>query len=336
MLPNKNDWMNGWGEPEPLWESKQESGIMWWKPKFKHLSSKDDKCFLPTNHLNYLKEDTSYVPRFFLKDLKAFRDIPVNRPVKPSVDVIKRAIEWGMIFLVNYKGEKDKHFAGHERVVYPMVLGKSSKGKTLLRVYHLKGWSVSSNNNIDKVWRLFRMDRILSITFVGSFYRLAPDGYKMNDSGMRGGIIAAADFNKIRKNQDSLIKQGVVQDQEEVTLGKKDTEAKKSYSVIQVSETDTELDLENIFENPYLSNAKRQDLANLRVSFLKPTYGNDNIAILGALGETGNKVKVTLKGGRLLGNYIVLDATTGDVLEKLKKVKGPTVFKLYMFDKKVR
>ena len=42
------------------------------------------------------------------------------------------------------------------------------------------------------------------MTFTGSFYRLAPIGYNMNDKGMRGGIIAKADFNEIRKNQQTL------------------------------------------------------------------------------------------------------------------------------------
>ena len=112
-----------------------------------------------------------------------------------------------MIFLINYKGEKDKHFAGHERVIYPMVLGRSSKGKPLIRGWHLNGWSVSKNRHINKIWRLFRADRILSMTFTGSFYRLAPTGYNMNDKGMRGGIISKADFNAIRKNQQNLVQQ---------------------------------------------------------------------------------------------------------------------------------
>jgi hypothetical protein len=79
-----------------------------------------------------------------------------------------------MVFLINYKGEKDNHFAGHERVIYPMVIGKSSNGKILVRGYHLSGWSVSGNRHLQKIWRMFRLDRVLSMTFTGSFYRLPP------------------------------------------------------------------------------------------------------------------------------------------------------------------
>jgi hypothetical protein len=84
------------------------------------------------------------VPRFNLKKSTQIANIPINEPIKPTQEVIIKAIKYGMVFLINYKGAEDKHFAGHERVIYPMVLGRSSSGKFLLRGYHLNGWSVSS------------------------------------------------------------------------------------------------------------------------------------------------------------------------------------------------
>ena len=156
---------------------------------------------------NYnLKEDKEYIPRFKLKNVREIAKVPINEPIKPTQDVLVKAIKYGMIFLLNYKGEKDKLFIGHERVIYPMVIGKSSKGKILIRGWHLNGWSVSSNRHMTKIWRMFRLDRVLSMTFTGSFYRLPPQGYNMNDKGMLGGIIAKADFNEIRKNQQALLK----------------------------------------------------------------------------------------------------------------------------------
>ena len=121
-----------------------------------------------------LKENTDFVPRFSLKDLEIFNDLPINQPVRFSDKLITKAIKFGLIFLINYKGAEDKNFAGHERVIYPLVLGRSAKGKSLLRGYHLSGWSVSKNTTVDKEWRLFRTDRVLSMTFTGSFFRLAP------------------------------------------------------------------------------------------------------------------------------------------------------------------
>ena len=278
---------------------------------------------------NDLKEDREFIPRFSLKKFKGFEKIPVNEPIKYDEKLIIKAIEYGLVFLINYKGEKDKNFAGHERVIYPMVIGRSSKGKTLIRGWHLNGWSVSNRRHINKIWRLFRADRILSMTFTGSFYRLPPAGYNMNDTGMRGGIIAKADFNQIRRNQQKLVQQNAIQNRDEVSLG---TEERK-FATVRIKVTDTKLDLLKAVENPYINNLK--DSENLRISFLKSIYGNQYIAILGALGEPGNTVKVLTDNGNNLGVFKVLDSTTGKVLKSIKNVKGNSIYDLYIFDKKV-
>lgn len=276
-----------------------------------------------------LKEDNSYVPRFQLKNTKNIADIPVNEPLKPTQEIILKAIKYGMVFLINYKGEKDKRFMGSERVIYPMVIGKSSKGKFLIRGYHLNGWSVSGNRHINKIWRLFRFDRLLSITFTGSFYRLPPSGYNMNDKGMRGGIISRADFNEIRKNQQALIKAQEIQNKEDITL----EEETRKFVTVKVKSTDTILDLNNPLDNPYVNNIK--DVANIRVSFLKSIYGNKYVAMLGALGQPGNTVKILDDKGTNIGVFKVLDSISGDVLKKIKKVKGNAIFDVYIFDTKI-
>ena len=212
---------------------------------------------------NYnLVEDNEFIPRFSLKNIKDFEKIPINEPIKFSEELLIKAIKYGMIFLINYKGADDNHFAGHERVIYPMVLGRSSKGKVLIRGWHLNGWSVSNRRHINKIWRLFRADRVLSMTFTGSFYRLAPVGYNMNDKGMRGGIIAKADFNEIRRNQQNLVKQNKIQNREEVSLG----DEKRKFVSIKVTNTNTTLDLTKALENAYINNIK--DMASVKISFL--------------------------------------------------------------------
>ena len=279
---------------------------------------------------NYdLIEDNEYIPRFSLKNVKDIANIPINEPVKYSDDLMIKAIKYGMMFLINYKGEKDTHFAGHERVVYPMVLGRSQQGKTLLRGWHLNGWSVSNKRHINKIWRLFRTDRILSLTFTGSFYRLPPAGYNMNDKGMRGGFIARADFNEIRRNQQNLVQQNKIQNREEVTMG----DEQRKFVSIRVKETETQFDLMKPMENAYVNNIK--DTAGLRISFMKSIYGNKYIAVLGALGQPGNTVKVLTEKGINLGVYKVLDSVTGQVLKSIKNVKGNSVYDLYLFDKKI-
>jgi hypothetical protein len=284
--------------------------------------------FVVKEHYNLI-EDNEYIPRFSLKNVKDIANIPINQPIKYSDEVMRKAIRYGMMFLINYKGEKDKHFAGHERVIYPMVLGRSSQGKVLLRGWHLNGWSVSQRRHINKIWRLFRTDRILSMTFTGSFYRLPPAGYNMNDKGMRGGIIVKADFNEIRRNQQALINQNKIQNREEVTIGQPD----KTFASIQVKETETQVDLMKPFENAYINNNK--DMAGLRISFLKSIYGNTYIAVLGALGQPGNTVRVLTDKQNNLGVFKVMDSVTGDVLKSIKNIKGNAIYDLYMFDKKL-
>jgi hypothetical protein len=279
---------------------------------------------------NYeLVEDKEYVSKFTLKNVKDIANIPINEPIKYSDQIMIKAIKYGMIFLINYKGEEDNHFAGHERAIYPMVLGRSSKGKVLLRAWHLNGWSVSQKRHTEKIWRLFRTDRILSMTFTGSFYRLAPVGYNMNDKGMRGGFIAKADFNEIRRNQQALVSQNKIQNREEVTLG---DEERKSVT-IRTKNTESVLDLNNPLDNAYVNNIK--DIATAKISFLKSIYGNKYIAVLGALGQPGNTVKVLDDKGINIGVYKVLDSTTGQVLKNIKKVKGNAIYDLYLFDKKI-
>jgi len=284
--------------------------------------------FVVKEHYNLI-EDNEYIPRFSLKNVKEIANIHINKPIKYSDDLMTKCIKYGMMMLINYKGEEDKHFAGHERVIYPMVLGRSSKGKTLLRGWHLNGWSVSQRRHINKIWRLFRTDRILSMTFTGSFYRLPPAGYNMNDKGMRGGIITRADFNEIRRNQQNLVNQNKIQNREEVEM----TTDERKFAIIRVKETETQIDLMKPIENAYVNNIK--DIEGLRLSFLKSIYGNKFVAILGAMGQPGNTVKILTDKGTQLGVYKVLDSITGQVLKSIKNVKGNAIYDLYLFDKKL-
>jgi len=288
----------------------------------RQYSLNEDKEYIPTGNAS--------VPRFSLGDVEGFENVPINKPITPSEDLIIKAIKYGMIFLITYKGAKDEHTVGHERVIYPMVFGRSSVGKLLIRGYHLKGWSVSNNRNIEKIWRLFRYDRIKSIIFTGSFYRLPPTGYNMYDKGMRGGIIARADFNEIRRNQETLTKAEKIENRKNIQL---EPEVKNQNTKIKVIDTNTELDLDNPYDNQYIKN--EENAANLRITFLKSIYGEKHIAILGTEGEKDNQVEVTPN----VGTFKVLQTITGkelkEVAEKPEIVKGNKIFKLYTFMRKL-
>ena len=76
-------------------------------------------------------------------------------------------------------------------------------------------------------------------------------------------------------------------------------------------------------------------MAGLRISFCKSVYGNKYIAILGALGQPGNTIKVKTDDGKDIGVYKVLDSITGKILKSIKNVKGNSQYDLYIFDKKL-
>jgi len=151
----------------------------------------------------------------------------------------------------------------------------------------------------------------------------------MNDKGMRGGLIVSADFNAIRRNQQNLVKQNVIQNREEVSL----SQDERKFVTIRVKGTDSKLDLNKPLDNAYINNLK--NVENVRISFLKSIYGNQYVAILGAMGEPGNTVKILDDKGKNLGVYKVLDSTTGQILKSITKVKGNSLYDLYIFDKKI-
>lgn len=262
------------------------------------------------------------------------KNFPVNKEIKFDRELMIKSIQLGMIILINYRGDKDKWRGGRERVICPLVFGiNKNTGNMLVRGWHLDGWSVSLKRNTKKVWRLFKTDNIMSMMFTGDFFRLPPKGYKRNDRVMSEITYVAADFNVIRRNQFKLVQQGLIEDEEE-------TEIKKSESTsIEVKNTDTRIDLNNLWSNQYF-NKQNQDI--LKLSILKPIIGNEYIAVLGAHGTKGNTVKV-YDGRKLKGAYKVVLSVPDKLssqkfinqINKYKRVDNISEFPLYTFVKKM-
>jgi len=282
-----------------------------------------DITYVPYAQIEYIKEDLSYIPKFSVnkKYHQIFNKFPINKELKYSDDLIITAIQFGLVLLISYKGEEDHFEHGHTRVVYPMILGKSKDGNGLLRAYHLKGWSVSKQAHIEKEWRLFRTDRILSLTFIGQFFRMPPKGYNLDDTHMKGGIVKAANFNEIRNNQTRLVSNNVIQNKDDVEIKRLDS--------IVVDKTDSQLDLRKPFEN---INISEKDKDYIRLTFLKKVGSILRIAILGALGKPGNRVKV-YSNEKYLGIYEVERSVMGNTLgtPTLQNVSGYNIFGLYIF-----
>lgn len=269
-----------------------------------------------------LENQNVLIPRFKIKNEDLFPDFPINEPVKFSIKLILKAIEYGMIIKIEYKGEEDNRMEGHSRTIYPLAIGYSSQNKILIRAWHFNGWSVSQGTNIDKEWRLFRGDRILSMSFTGSFFRLAPEGYVMRDKSM-SKILALADFNQIRKNQQKLLNQDKV-----------DTHDKTILNNINKIVADNMNFILNI-QDPWRQNVlKKTDSPNIRITFAKPVVGSGiPIAILGVLINPNKIFKLYDKNNQLIGSYkTIKHITNGEELESLKRLEDNKIeFKLYSF-----
>lgn len=296
------------------------------------------------NKLYYNNEDLYLTPKVNWSSLnenkintEMIRDFPVNKPMKFNKQSMIKAIQYGMIILISYNGEKDKWKGGRERVICPLVLGKNTNtGNMLVRGWHLDGWSVSEKSNTKKVWRLFKTDNIKSMMFTGDFFRLPPKGYKRNDRVMTEITYVAADFNVIRRNQFKLVQKGLIEDESESDI----TNNNKLSSVvsIEVKNTETTLNLNDFWANDYFDKKNQRDL---KITIVKSIVGANYIAILGVLGTKGNTVKI-YDGKTLLGSYksilSVPDKSSSlafmNQIKRYKNVENKSEFPLYAFVKK--
>jgi hypothetical protein len=249
----------------------------------------------------------------------------VNKTYKYDQSLMIKAIKNGMIINMLYKGEKDTSSNGSERTFCPLVLGINKNTKNyLVRGFHLDGYSVGESRDVQKVWRLFNIDNIISMSFTGNFMRTSPKNYRMNDRVMSERTIQRADFNEIRRNQNRLIQSGVIEAEEEAQINTKLTIAS-----INVEKSDVELDLKNPWKNNVLSDQQKNP-SIVKVSILKSIMGDNYIAIIGAIGTLNRSVKV-YDNNVLIGTFKCLDAFTGDQFNKHRMVRNKSQFPIYLF-----
>jgi hypothetical protein len=70
-----------------------------------------------------------------------------------------------------------------EYLVEPHVLGRTKKGKTLLRAFKLRGPGSTAP------WKVFDLERIHSVRKMPARFRTPRAGYNPDDPAMSGGII---------------------------------------------------------------------------------------------------------------------------------------------------
>ncbi|MCK9445760.1 hypothetical protein M0Q50_02580 [bacterium] len=290
-----------------------------------------------------MKNDNIYIPKLNNKRLnEAVQDMndlvpgfPVNKEIPYNEALMIKAIQNGMIILIRYRGADDKWKGFRERVIQPMNLGKNKNTKNiLLRAWHIDGYSVSEKKNVQKVWRLFNINNIKGMMFTGNFFRLPPKGYKMNDRIMTERTIAKADFNTIRRNQETLLRAGKIESEEKTSISTKDS----IISTIHIKNTGTMLDLNKPWDNELVGKLKNKPDA-VKISILKTIFSNSYIAVFGAIGEKNKTVKVYEvqdKGNpTLLGSYKTVESFLGKDFNKYKRVQNISEYDLFEFVKKI-
>lgn len=270
--------------------------------------------------------DTILVPRFTLNNTDIFTDLPANEHLKPTEEIIMKAIKWGCILQINYKGGEDTLMEGHERTIYPVAYGLSKEGHGLLRGYHLKGWSVSKPGPLEKEWRMFRVDRLLNITFTGSFFRLAPEGYNHNGDKGIFNLKIHADFDSIRALQQKLL------NSDKIDL--KDNVIPTKVNAVTVKDLNYKLNLLKPYDAGFIN---KKDAKNTRLTFCKPLADKEEwIVIIGVNIEKGKTFKIKDNNEKIIGTFTSQQTIMADQIGKY--IVGGTLnkqkeFKAYVFIK---
>lgn len=305
----------------------------------RHNTQDDENGIKPAHDFNIkevqfytAKHDWNKIFEQNLKDVNSeclIPDFPVNKPIPFDRNKMIKAIEYGMIISILYRGKKDKWKGGRERTIAPMVMGiNKNTGNLLIRAFHLDGYSIHERKNTKKVWRLFIGNSIKSMTFTGDFFRLPPAGYKLNDRVMTETTIARADFNKIRKNQYKLVQVDKIQKVEDEEITSKESALATQ---IEVSDTGTILDLTKPWGGQYMD---KKNAKIIKLTFMKSVFGNEYMVIFGALGTPGRTVKL-FENGKIIGSYKTIQSFVASELSYKKKIAGQSEFKLYTFVKKM-
>lgn len=134
--------------------------------------------------------------------------IPYNKDL--MIQAIQEGREVGILF--QSSNDKYKMPVAKYRTIYPVALGISKKGNAVIRAFHKIGQSESEalktgrrSAEAENDWRLMKVSNIKSMWMTGTFFRGPLEAYNPNDKGMLN-VEVSADFNKIRKFQDDLVK----------------------------------------------------------------------------------------------------------------------------------
>jgi predicted DNA-binding transcriptional regulator YafY len=112
-----------------------------------------------------------------------------------SIGSVQDAINRKQVITIYYDG--DEPGGRGIREVEPVALGKSKAGNLVMRGWDREGASHTAYKGEKPLpgWRLFRLDKILSLKPTGEVYNQAQPGYNFNGDKSMVSIITIAKFD---------------------------------------------------------------------------------------------------------------------------------------------
>lgn len=110
-----------------------------------------------------------------------------------TMEKLEEAVTNKFVCKIDYRGEKPGDILDGIRIIEPVAVGVDTSGTTLVRAWLIRGVSRTGRINPRLVpgWRLFRVDRIRSITLTLQKFSKPHKGYNADDSMMSEVMFAA-------------------------------------------------------------------------------------------------------------------------------------------------
>ena len=112
-----------------------------------------------------------------------------------SLETVQDAVKRRQVCIINYDG--DEPGGKGIREVEPVALGKSKAGNLVMRAWDREGASHTAYKGEQPLpsWRLFRLDKILSMKPTGEIYNQPRPGYNFNGDKSMTSVFIVAKFD---------------------------------------------------------------------------------------------------------------------------------------------
>ena len=110
----------------------------------------------------------------------------MNEDLNSNIETLKNAISKKLKCVIYYKGEEKGVVEDGFRTIEPYAIGVNEVGNNVLRAWIVRGKSKTGKIDPSVVpgWRLFRIDRIYTISLSLETFTVPHKGYNEKDSHM--------------------------------------------------------------------------------------------------------------------------------------------------------